>query len=49
MTKLKLDALPDDKPVKVTVELPAPVDCDLVAMQRCWSVKPAKPPNIRRN
>ena len=31
MTKLKLDALPDDKPVKVTVELPAPVDRDLVA------------------
>ena len=24
MTKLKLGPLPDDKPVKVTVELPAP-------------------------
>ena len=31
MTKLKLDALPDDKPVKVTVELPAQVHRDLVA------------------
>lgn len=31
MTKLKLGPLPDDKPVKVTVELPAPVHRDLVA------------------
>ncbi|WP_282128873.1 DUF2274 domain-containing protein [Roseobacter litoralis] len=31
MTKLKLDALPDDKPVRLTVELPAPVHRDLVA------------------
>lgn len=31
MTKLKLDALSDDKPVKVTVELPASVHRDLVA------------------
>ena len=31
MTKLKLGALPDDKPVKVTVELPAPLHRDLVA------------------
>lgn len=31
MTKLKLTALPDDKPVKVTVELPAQVHRDLVA------------------
>lgn len=30
MTKLKLTALPDDKPVKVTVELPAQVHRDLV-------------------
>lgn len=29
--KLKLSALPDDKPVKVTVELPAAVHRDLVA------------------
>ena len=31
MAKLKLTALPDDKPVKVTVELPATVHRDLVA------------------
>lgn len=29
--KLKLSAIPDDKPVKVTVELPADVHRDLVA------------------
>ena len=31
MTKLKLGALEDDKPVKITVELPAAVHRDLVA------------------
>ncbi len=31
MTKLKLSAIPDDKPVKVTVELPAAVFRDLKA------------------
>ncbi|RVD30970.1 DUF2274 domain-containing protein [Mesorhizobium sp. M4B.F.Ca.ET.017.02.2.1] len=31
MTKLKLSAIPDDRPVKITVELPAPVHRDLVA------------------
>ncbi|MEM7508917.1 MAG: DUF2274 domain-containing protein [Pseudomonadota bacterium] len=31
MTKLKLGALSDDKPVKLTVELPAQVHRDLVA------------------
>lgn len=31
MTKLKLGAIPDDKPVKVTVELPAALHRDLVA------------------
>lgn len=30
MTKLKLSALPDDRPVKITVELPAAVHRDLV-------------------
>jgi len=30
MTKLKLGPLPDDKPVKVTVELPAPLHRDLI-------------------
>jgi hypothetical protein len=31
MTKLKLGPLSDDKPVKVTVELPAPLHRDLTA------------------
>ncbi len=31
MTRLKLGPLPDDKPVKVTVELPAALHRDLVA------------------
>lgn len=31
MTKLKLGAIPDDKPVKLTVELPADIHRDLIA------------------
>lgn len=31
MTKLKLGPIPDDKPVKLTLELPAPLHRDLVA------------------
>ncbi|MER9236363.1 DUF2274 domain-containing protein [Mesorhizobium sp. M0622] len=31
MTKLKLSAIPDDRPVKITVELPGAVHRDLVA------------------
>lgn len=31
MTKLKLGAVPDDRPVKLTLELPADVHRDLVA------------------
>lgn len=31
MTRLKLGPIPDDKPVKITVELPAPLHRDLVA------------------
>lgn len=31
MTKLKLGPIADDKPVKVTLELPARLHCDLVA------------------
>jgi hypothetical protein len=31
LTKLKLGPLQDDKPVKVTVDLPPTVHCDLVA------------------
>jgi len=31
MTKLKLGAIADDRPIKVTIELPAPLHRDLVA------------------
>lgn len=31
MTKLKLGAIADDKPIKVTIELPAPLHRDLAA------------------
>jgi hypothetical protein len=31
MTKLKLGTIPDDKPVKLTIELPAAIHRDLVA------------------
>jgi hypothetical protein len=31
MSKLKLSAIPDDKPVRLTVELPAAVHRDLIA------------------
>ena len=48
MAKLKLTAVPDDKPVRLTVELPAPVHRDLIAYaevlgrQSGQNVEPAK-------
>ena len=48
MSKLKLFAVPDDRPVKITVELPAAVHRDLVAYadvlgrQNGQNVEPAK-------
>jgi hypothetical protein len=48
MTKLKLTAVPDDRPVKLTIELPAAVHRDLVAYaevlarQTSQKVEPAK-------
>ncbi|MDI6025892.1 DUF2274 domain-containing protein [Corticibacterium sp. UT-5YL-CI-8] len=47
MTKLKLSAIPDDKPVKLTVELPAAVHRDLVAYAEAiarGSTQPAPEP-----
>ena len=47
-TKLKLTAIPDDKPIKLTVELPAAVHRDLaayaevLARQTGQKVEPAK-------
>lgn len=37
MTKLKLGAIQDNKPIKLTVELPAPVHRDLVAYAKILS------------
>ena len=48
MPKLKLGAIPDDKPVKLTVELPAQVNRDLIAYAEAMgretgqTIEPAK-------
>jgi hypothetical protein len=48
MSKLKLGAVPDDKPVKLTVELPAQINRDLIAYAEVLgretgqSIEPAK-------
>jgi hypothetical protein len=48
MTKLKLSAIPDDRPVKVTVEFPGAVHRDLVAYAEVFAqehgqkIEPAK-------
>jgi hypothetical protein len=48
MTKLKLAAIPDDRPVKLTIELPGAVHRDLVtyaevfAQEHGQKVEPAK-------
>jgi hypothetical protein len=48
MTKLKLSAIPDDRPVKLTVELPGAVHRDLLAYAEVFAqehgqkVEPAK-------
>jgi len=55
MTKLKLSAVPDDRPVKITIELPAAIHRDLAAYAEALAnesgqaaVEPAKliPPMI---
>lgn len=43
MTKLKLGPLPDDKPVKVTLELPAPLHRDLIAYAEVLSRESGQP------
>lgn len=43
MTKLKLGAIADDKPVKVTVELPAPLHSDLVAYAEVLAQETGQP------
>ena len=57
MTKLKLSAVPDDKPVKIAIELPAAIHRDLAAYAEALAretsqaaVEPVKliPPMIAR-
>jgi len=43
MTKLKLSTLPDDKPVKLTIELPAAVHRDLLAYASALSTQANQP------
>jgi hypothetical protein len=43
MTKLKLGAIADDKPIKVTVELPAPLHRDLVAYAEVLAQETGQP------
>jgi hypothetical protein len=45
MAKLKIGALPNDKPVKVTVELPAAVHRDLVAYAGALARETGQPVN----
>jgi len=45
MAKLKIAALPNDKPVKVTVELPATVHRDLVAYAEILARQSGQPIN----
>lgn len=43
MAKLKLGPIADDKPVKVTVELPAPLHRDLVAYAEVLAHETSQP------
>lgn len=43
MTKLKLGPLPDDKPMKVTLELPAQLHRDLIAYAEVLACETGQP------
>jgi hypothetical protein len=43
MAKLKLRAIADDKPVKLTIELPAPVHRDLLAYAQALALETGRP------
>ena len=43
MTKLKLGALPDEKPVKISLELPATLHRDLVAYAAALAAETRQP------
>ncbi|MFA7587798.1 MAG: DUF2274 domain-containing protein [Novosphingobium sp.] len=44
MTRLKLGPLADDKPVKLTVEVPAAVHRDLIAYAAAHAAETGEPP-----
>jgi hypothetical protein len=46
MTKLKLGPLPDDKPVKVMLELPATLNRDLIAYAEVLARQSADPAKL---
>lgn len=48
MSKLKLGPLPDDKPVRLTVELPATTHRDLVAYAEVLGHETGKPVEIAK-
>lgn len=43
MTKLKLGAIREDKPIKLTVELPAPLHRDLIAYAEVLACETGQP------
>ncbi len=43
MTKLKLGAIPDDKPVKLTLEVPAALHRNLVSYAELLSIETGQP------
>lgn len=45
MTKLKLGPIPDDKPVKATIEMPAALHRDLVAYAKALAQETGQPAN----
>ena len=45
MAKLKIEAVPDDKPIKVSVELPANLHRDLVAYAEAMGNQSGQPVN----
>ena len=49
MTKLKLSAVPDDRPVKIAIELPAAIHRDLALYAERSPKKPARPRSNRQS
>ncbi len=46
MPRLKLGPIPDDKPIKVTLELPPACTATSLPMPRCWPGRPDNQPPI---